>query len=348
MNQEILESLLERARKDLISYPKTGIKRKAKNIAKTMIGKGKDIPERDYISWPNGLLALAIEDCDPGDAAIDSFFNQWVENGSKIRSVEDAVSGLAFLRKDGDKYEEAAKKMYEYLVAAPQDELGSFLYNSKQDNKYVLVDMIGMVCPFLSLYGRKYSCNEAFEIAETQILNFVKHGMDDETLLPYHGYEISSDSKLGIVGWGRAVGWLMMGEAGYLACAPKNRANYGIIENQFKITIDTICKYQNKSDLFEWKLDIFSKEIDTSASAMILDSVATYLIAKTQEDSGFSRYKELVVKGASALEKYIKNGAVYGAQAECLGLGMHPDKYGAYPWSLGPTLSLIKKLKLWI
>lgn len=355
MNQEMQNALLKNARKDLIAYPRIGIKQKTKNLVKIMIGRGNSIPKRDCISWPNGMLALAIEDVNAEDQTLDVFLSKWSSDGSQVRSIEDAVSGLAFFKKafagnDSREYQKASRMIYDYLMAAPKDEEGSFLYNPKQNNKYVLVDMIGMVCPFLSLWGREMSCDEAYEIAEKQILNFVKYGMDDETLLPYHGYEICTDSKLGIIGWGRAVGWLLMGEAGYLLYAPKERPNYAIIEEQFKITVDTIRKYQNKSDLYEWKIDIFPKTIDTSASAMILESIATWLLRKYEDNSMndaevIAKYLDMLSKGFEELTGYIKDGKVYGAQAECLGLGLHPDKFGSYPWSVGPTLSLMMKLK---
>lgn len=346
MNQEILEPLIRNARKELIEYPRVGVKKSIKNALKVVLGRGNSIPKRDFISWPNGLLALAIEDNDIEDEVLDRYADQWISKGSLIRSVEDAVSGLAFLVKGEGKFEDAARKIYEYLLSAPKDQEGSFLYNPNQNNEYIFVDMIGMVCPFLTLWGKKYSSDEAYDIAETQIINFVKYGMDDEMLLPFHGYELCTDSKLGIVGWGRAVGWLLMGEAGYLAYAPKDRPNYDVIENQFKITLDTIRKYQNGSDLYEWKIDIFPKKIDTAASAMILNSIATWIERKRLEkcdEIEFSQYFEMLEKGSVELFTYIKKGKVYGAQAECLGLGLHPDKFGAYPWSLGPTISLLSK-----
>lgn len=346
MNQEILEPLIRNARKDLIEYPRVGVKKSIKNALKVVLGRGNSIQKRDFISWPNGLLALAIEDNDIEDDILGRYVDQWISKGSSIRSVEDAVSGLAFLIKGEGKFEDAARKIYEYLLSAPKDKEGSFLYNPNQSNEYILVDMIGMVCPFLACWGKKYSSDEAYDIAETQIINFVKYGMDDETLLPFHGYELCTDSKLGIVGWGRAVGWLLMGEAGYLAYAPKDRPNYDVIEKQFKITLDTIRKYQNESDLYEWKIDIFPKKIDTSASAMILYSIATWIERKRLENCDeieFSQYFEMLERGSAELFTYIKKGKVYGAQAECLGLGLHPDKFGAYPWSLGPTISLLSR-----
>ena len=373
MEQKILESLVNTATEDMIEYPHISIKQKAKNLAKICLGRGNEIPKIDLIGWKNAIMALAVEDYDEyvnGKASLtnsmsaantgaDSVYNKqlmlflerWENAGCPIKSVEDAISGTVFLRKaDDERFKSAADRIFEYLINAPKDEAGSLLYNPAKPDKNIFADMLGMVCPFLALYGAKYSDERALKTAEVQILNFVKYGIDDETLLPYHAYEIASDSKLGVVGWGRAVGWLLMGEAGYLAYAPCNRDAYEIIKSQFKITIDIVSKYQNESGLFEWKLDDNNEPTDTSATAMILDSLATALdVLKSDFQNGeddrqqMNKYFEMLNKGVAGIEKFIQNGKVYGAQAECLGLGLHPNVYGAYPWSLGPTISVLSK-----
>ena len=45
------------------------------------------------------------------------------------------------------------------------------------------------------------------ELAVSQIANFLAYGIDTTTELPYHGYEVETGMKYGIIGWGRAVGF---------------------------------------------------------------------------------------------------------------------------------------------
>lgn len=64
------------------------------------------------------------------------------------------------------------------------------------------------------------------EQARRQLSNFAAYGMDARSGLPYHGYDLESGVKLGIIGWGRAVGWLLMGLSEYvmdLALTGENR-----------------------------------------------------------------------------------------------------------------------------
>lgn len=35
--------------------------------------------------------------------------------------------------------------------------------------------------------------------------------MDEKTGLPYHGYDEKTGMKYGIIGWGRACGWMLLG-----------------------------------------------------------------------------------------------------------------------------------------
>ena len=63
-------------------------------------------------------------------------------------------------------------------------------------------------------YGEIFDKQEYRELAVLQIVNFLSYGMDGKTGLPYHGYDMTDSCKYGIIGWGRAVGWLLRGMMG--------------------------------------------------------------------------------------------------------------------------------------
>ena len=48
----------------------------------------------------------------------------------------------------------------------------------------------------------------------------------------------------------------------------------------------------------------------------------------------------------NCLNDNIKDGKVYNCSAECMGLGLYPQIYNSYAWSVGPTLSCLKTLEL--
>ena len=183
----------------------------------------KAAPE-DLIFWPTGLLAAGLwqyrqekkeEDvCAVIDLVLSAYCERWFQKGSRILWLDDLLAGETMLalyevyRKNGpgqgirsdkeaEQYRQAVDKMADYALHYPTDETGSFLYRAGQDNGYVFVDTIGLACPFLYRYGTVCDRPETMEAAVKQIVNFLAYGMDADTGLPYHGYSVADDHRLG-------------------------------------------------------------------------------------------------------------------------------------------------------
>ena len=184
------------------------------------------------------------------------------------------VSGMALIdlhQITGDeKYKKAAENMLDFLEHHERDEAGSFFYRPRQKNGYIFADMVGMVCPFLSKYSSTYGNKNAMNMAVTQIQNFIGYGMDGKTGLPYHGYQYESGVKYGIIGWGRAVGWLMLGMSGTLAYLDERDAGYEVIKQTYRRLVDKVEAYQLEGGLYSWQLGAKDGPVDTSATGMIL------------------------------------------------------------------------------
>ena len=345
-------------------------------------------------------------------ASLGTFVDQWITSGRKIRSVEDYLSFYALhryevLKKGDESGEDIFSTAYEFLLSdtCRKNEHGSFIYNPRRPENYVLVDGIGMVCPFLTLYGIRYQNDTAVIMAITQLDEFMKYGIDKASGLPYHGFELvehdsadsemqkhektdlcvtkqnqagmfaseqnlTSSEKLGLVGWGRAVGWLMMGLAGTLAHMKDTKweqtEDYSRIRQYLCDLISVISEYQGEDGLFPWHfVTSVSREqaasgnsvatdmaqntnsevncpvhSDTSATAMICYALAMAVQSGVFEDA--SKVSNILKTAKASLEKMVTaEGEVPGAQAESLGLGLHPDKFGSYPWSVGTTLAFL-------
>ena len=320
-------------------------------------------------------------------ASLETFVDQWVTSGRKIRSVEDYLSFYALLRyevmkKCDESGEDIFNTAYEFLLSdtCRKNEHGSFIYNPHRPENYVLVDGIGMVCPFLTLYGIRYKNDTAVRMAITQLDEFMRYGIDEVSGLPYHGFELMehdavnsemlSSKELGLTGWGRAVGWLMMGLAGTLAHMKDTKwertEDYSRIRQYLCDLINVVSEYQGEDGLFPWHfVTSGSKEYvasgnsvaedlarnancindgpvhsDTSATAMICYALAIVVKNRALEDT--SKVSNILKTAKASLENMINaDGEVPGAQAESLGLGLHPDKFGSYPWSVGATLAFL-------
>lgn len=340
--------MVKEAEYELLHYPERNFGSYLKRIIK-MIAGNKQGPI-DKISWPNGLLAKALADyymenknSEEARIILDclkKYYDRWISRGCKMYCLDDAYSGMALIDlhqiTGDDKYKKAAEAMVQYLFDHETDDAGSLPYRPQQKNDYIFVDGIGLVCPFLCKYGSTYGDMNAINLAVTQIQNFIAFGMDEKTGLPYHGYQYESGVKYGIVGWGRAVGWLMIGMAESLSYMEESRPSYEVIKQAYRRMVDKVEAYQLEGGLYSWQLGAKEGPVDTSATAMILYAIARSLDTKIL----IGIHKSRMMRGREALWNSVKEGKIYGCLAECQGFSMYPQIYGAYPWSLGPALSL--------
>lgn len=340
--------MVKKAQKELLEYPHKSAGYRLKRILKILAGR--KVEPIDDINWPNGLLAKSLIDYYNANknseeareilVTLKRYYDGWIRKKHKMYYLDDAFSGMALIDlhqiTGEEKYKEAADAMLQYLFHHETDKAGSLLYRPKQQNGYIFVDMIGMICPFLCKYGATYGDMNAVNLAVTQIQNFIDFGMDAKTGLPYHGYHYESGVKYGIIGWGRAVGWLMLGMAEALAYMEPERPSYEPIKQAYRRMVDKVEAYQLEGGLYSWQLGAKEGPVDTSATAMILYAIARSLETKVL----IGIHKSRMVRGREALWASVKEGQIHGCLAECQGFSMYPQIYGAYPWSLGPALSL--------
>lgn len=340
--------MVKEAEYELLKYPNHGPGYYLKRAAKAAVGEKQE--PLDKINWPTGLLAKSLADYymqnkNSEEALIilnclKKYYDRWIRHGHKLYYLDDAFSGMALIdlhQITGDeKYKMAADHIAKYLFHHETDEAGSLPYRPNQNNNYIFADSIGMICPFLCKYGSTYGDMNAINLAVTQIQNFIGMGMDEKTGLPYHGYQYESGVKYGIIGWGRAVGWLMIGMSETLAYMEESRPSYEVIKQAYRRLVDKVEAYQLEGGLYSWQLGAKEGPVDTSATAMIL-----YAIARSLDTNVLiGIHKSRMMRGREALWNSVREGKIYGCLAECQGFSMYPQVYGAYPWSLGPALSL--------
>lgn len=278
----------------------------------------------------------------------------------RINVLDDAITGETLLwlyeRTGKSEYKIAADAIFSFLVKHEKDIVGSLIYRPVQGNSYILADMVGMVCPFLAKYGIMFSSAEALALCEIQMINFIKYGIDTKSKLPYHGFEVAnldttSDFRhvnYGIIGWGRAVGWILRGESLYLKVLSANNIenvseNYMKIKANFIDLCDTILKYKKESNMFSWQLQATNGPTDTSGTAMIYDAILE--VENVDCIKANTSIKEILnilhTEVKLSIWEYIKDGKITNVLAECLGFSMYPQIYGSYPWGQGVTLSML-------
>ena len=151
-----------------------------------------------------------------------------------------------------------------------------------------------MLCPFACRYGVQKQDKELLNLGIRQLELFFQKGMDEKTGLPYHGYDEKNGTKYGIIGWGRACGWMLLGlsqsilwiseqpagaeqtnklQAEQSAACPSSQsvAREGcnrllLLQQQL---LDSIFVWQRADGGFSWQLQAQEGHRDTSAEGMI-------------------------------------------------------------------------------
>ena len=235
--------------------------------------------------------------------------------------------------------EDLSHKMYTSLQKYSNDVIP---YRETMKNE-IFIDILGMVPPFLCLYGLKNNDKSIIDWAIMQYKEFILNGFDSQTGLPFHVYNKETKEKKGIVGWGRSVGWILFGLSECIECLKGSKYNseYMQLLKYYKMIFESASLYIREDGGFSWQIISKEAHLDTSAVSMILLSLLTL----KNKNIIMSEYDNYIEKLLLCLNNNIKNGKVINCSAECRGIGLYPQKYGSYAWSLGPTLCCLKIIK---
>ncbi len=239
-----IEELTRQAAERLFTYPELTAKDRLKRGIRRYFLR-QSVPPVDTHFWPHALLAGGLlegigEDgkcsCGGQDGAggrpegtsalcrraVKTYLDGWIQAGQPAWYLDNVMNAdllLLFYERTKDSvYLEAADRTAAYLRDYPVNGDGSLSYRIRNEGQ-VFADGIGMICPFLCRFGRIRQNEGMLRLGLTQLLLFMEKGMDAATGLPYHGYDSRTGVKQGCIGWGRAVGWLMLGMADGLAAA---------------------------------------------------------------------------------------------------------------------------------
>ncbi len=346
----LLQELLRETEYELFHYPITTKKQDVKYVIKRIL-KPVGTPKRDSFFWTHAMLASALESVGNVEV-LKKYYDAWIAKDLPIHNIDNVMNGYSLLyvyeQTKEEKYKEAAHKLYEYLCDYKREMENTLPYR-KHHPKHIYADGVGMIAPFLCRYGTVFEKEEAVEAGIGYIQDFLRFGMDESTGLPYHGYDLETKVKYGIIGWGRAVGWLMLGLADSLQYIPKSKEKTEL-QTAFLNLMEAGSRYLRIDGYFSWQLSAMEGPKDTSATAMIgyaMQKAAQGGIADVIETCDeiviidFDNYKKAIVKIKTAIVSSCKNGKIYDCSGECEGFSQYPQVYGAYPWSLGPGVRLL-------
>jgi len=346
----MLIRMINQAQYELLNYPHRSVGYYLARPFRILVGRDNDPVDR--MAWPNALLAKALmdyykkhvnsEEAKEISYVVRRYYDRWIFHRKKLFTIDDAYAGMALIDlhqiTKNQKYKDAVDAILDFVMHQETDNQGSIIYRPKDRKNYIFVDTIGAVCPFLAKYGKAYGDMDATTLAATQLQNYLENGMDDKLLLPYHGYDYTSGMKMGIIGWGIGVGKLMMGLSEALYYMDPERPEYEGLRMSYRRIVDKAEAYQMEGGLYNWQLSAKDGPADTAATAMIL-----YSIAQSLEDKVLiGIHKSRMLRGVDAIKACVQpDGTLPGASKETDRFNNYPIDFGAYPWALGPALSLL-------
>lgn len=271
---------------------------------------------------------------------IDDIVDKYIDKKGlwkiKISEIDSALLAYVILKyyDDKQKIKQAMDEIYYLILKRKSSEDELICYRLSLPNLR-FVDTIGLVCPFLLLYGQVYNNSEANKLAENLINSYLKNGFLHNEYLPFHAYDVKSKLPQGIIGWGRGLGWFLLGIT----------EKYKILQNQITKNLmielaDNLLEFQQDDGRVGW---IISQGHNYDSS---ITAIYAYFYSVCYKITLDNKYKKAAKKSLCALKKSTRrDGAIDYSQGDTKGLGVYSSSFNILPFTQGITLLAIETLK---
>ena len=293
-------------------------------------------------SWQKAGCLLGLEEMGDGKRWKERLEHQLIAvNGAwnhPADKIDYAMISWALLKEERDPLK--IKPAMDEMMACIRenicsDEMISYSAGCQSSRRYV--DTLGLVCPFLGEYGKKYADPAQIELAFHQISSFRALGGIYEGL-PYHCID-SAGMPLGILGWGRGAGWYALAQVDLYPYLD-NPEHIASVKQWMTELAETLLQYERKDGGFSSLLQTVSP-YDSSATAML-----RYLYSKAYQFLKRMEYYEVAVRCCKKLMKKTKiNGVVDECQGDTIDIGVMSERYAEMPFVQGMTLRLFASLR---
>ncbi|WHF51434.1 glycoside hydrolase family 88 protein [Chryseobacterium gotjawalense] len=271
---------------------------------------------------------------------INDFFVSKTETSGAWKIIptesDHAMLAYAFLNAefiDHQKYRAAFDQTYQMILSLKGTD-GTVAYKNHV-REYRFVDTIGFICPFLVSYGLKFNVPEAVDLAVNQITEYQKYGMMPQENIPCHTYHVATKIPAGLFGWGRGLGWYVIGLADTWHGLPENHPHKKKLEILVVATANSTIKFQSENGGFHWLLFDKGSHLDSSSAATLawFFTVASE-IPEIAEECLFAREKALDY----LMTVTRRSGAVDFSQGDTKGIGVYSQNFDILPFTQGIVL----------
>lgn len=306
--------------------------------------------ESHKFMWTTAMLALGLVRThqlladDASIHALQKFFGRKMDKSGSIshwlHRVDQAMHGYSLMYLEHyngqGSYEKCIDETATFLLQRHARSSGGLIpYDSKHPD-LMLVDTLGMICPFLAWYGSHYECNSATELAVSQLCGFIEDGLDADNALPYHAYNDRTKEKLGLCGWGRGAGWLLLGMVDSLEYLPQKHPGYDMIAEAFRCLVDVLALRQTDQGYLTWHVTDSDAHVDTSATALFGYAVARGISLHLLPDVKLGG----ALKALEAILRSTVDGSVGDCLVDCGGVGVYIQRFLHYPCGQGGGTAL--------
>lgn len=297
-------------------------------------------------SWQEAALVLGLTEYlkKTGDADTREKLHRFVDQkmtseGSwkhKPTESDHAILAYAFLNADcivHEKYRPAFDETWRMILSL-RGEDGTVAYKSHV-RQYRFVDTIGFICPFLATYGLKFNVPAAVDLAVKQITEYSACGMMHQEHLPFHTYEVESKIPVGLSGWGRGLGWYVIGLIDTWHALPDGHPQKMGLEKLVIKTARSAMKFQEQNGAFHWLLFDRGSRLDSSTAATL-----TWFFTLASQIPEIN--KVCLAAREKALDYLMsvtrRSGAVDFSQGDTKGIGVYSQNFDILPFTQGFVL----------
>ena len=286
---------------------------------------------KDVAFWPNAQIMYAFSFDKNYCDIIQKQITLWEKHGFRIAKFDDVLMAYILMNKTHELTNKQKTIVKKNVLDALSYYVDTAIPYRKNSPDYIYIDLLGMVPQFLIMNGVEDNNEAMVDWAVKQFTSFIDKASDDKTGLLYHAYNKKSHEKLGIIGWGRAMGWFLTGLSESILLTKNRFPNHNKeLLHLYKKYLKLTSNYLRPNGGLSWQLQAIDGPLDSSATAMVLQSMC--LIRDDLNDS----VDELICKMMHCLDGCYIDGKVLNCSAECGGAGIYPQKYDSYIWSVAP------------
>lgn len=297
-------------------------------------------------SWQEAGSLLGAIYTEGTKAKIDSFIAQKIdENTGKWKDKPEYVDGAMLahtLTKTHVNVEDIKPALDEVITMITENKGkdGTIFYRHFIPN-IRFVDTIGFICPFLTYYGQQFNKPEYVDLALQQIKAYIDIAFLKDKWVPAHAFDIVQGVPLGIYGWGRGLGWFILGITDTYFELNDTHPEKDYLKDVVIHTATDALTFQKEDGGFNAMLAVASSRHDSS-----ITSLAGWLFYTAYTITKDEKFLKAAQRTVNCLMKVTRrDGTIDFCQGDTKGIGHYATTFDVMPFAQGLAIRLAKSLE---